>query len=618
MKNKWKGSKGCCRTRPAFWWSFPWLVRLRRWYPSFPAVSFLAVAFFAVSCTDNVGGPGNGNVKTDAVVRLTINTETPQKASTRSVDEDKMHDLYVLVYNSSGELTGKSYSIFDTSASSCNVTVNARSGDGCTIYAIANTNGTTLFDGAAANTEDKLKAIATSITKWDDLNNSSSTVTYLPMCGSTTANISAGAATLSGGIKVKRLVAKVTLNVGIASGSGVLITGYRVYGVPRNSYYVARPLNTEESATDTQTTRAEDASSLTRALDWTDSGFISLSNVTSFDTSFYLYENRAGVNKTITAQNQKVKATAPDSAAYVMIYGTAPGYTSLSWRVYLGANNTTNFNIKRNFKYTCAVTLKPNDSDVRIKSNKLIWAGSNIYWDGSKLTFDTESTDANNRKQGVCFQWGSLIGISLSDTYVTYTPTYNSGTPSNSTWTQGETVWDVFYHTGTSPNYGQTNTFLNDAAQNTDANYVAYKGDICQYLSKTQPSLGNWRMPTAREYNAAGVADNVFVSWTTATTPWAYFGSFYDQTHSVNVQGTFELSYGGGTYTVNGGSSSYPASGSRNTSGTLSNVGQLGYYWSSSAGSETNGYLLLFSSSGVGPAYKTIRQIGLAVRCVQN
>jgi hypothetical protein len=213
-----------------------------------------------------------------------------------------------------------------------------------------------------------------------------------------------------------------------------------------------------------------------------------------------------------------------------------------------------------------------------------------------------------------------LVSVSLSNSYVTYTPTYNSGNPTESSWVSAAGTYSDFasvaYISVAGSDYGQTNTFLNDAAQNTDANYAVYKGDICQYLSKTQPSLGSWRMPTAKEYNSEGLADNAYVSWSTAIT-WASFGSFGDQTSNVNAQGTTSIS-SGGTYTVNGSSSSYPASGFRVPNGTLLYVGLYGRYWSSSVYSSTNGYYLYFSSSLVGPALSGSRQSGFVVRCVQN
>jgi len=558
----------------------------------------------------------------DAIIRIDINTDTPKDATTRSVDEDRISDLHVLVYNSLGELTGKTYSTFTGAAYS--ISVLARSGTGCKIYAIANTGSSTLFDGTIAGTEDKLKIMTTNLATWSTLNNASGTV-YLPMCGSTLADIAVGTSSLQDGITVTRLVARITLDVGIASSSGVTISGYRVYGVPGRSYYVPRPLGTEGDETDTESIRAEDACLPTNSENWTNSGEISLSDVTSFNSTFYMYENRAGVNVAITAQKDKVKSnvsgTPADSAAYVIIYGKATGYSSLSWKIYLGANNTTNFNIKRNKQYTYTITLKPNDTDTRITYEKsgTVWAGSNIYWDGTKLTFDTETTDANN-KQGVCFRWGSLVGVSLNSTYVTYTPTYNSTTPTSSTWAMAtgtsSNFTSITYFTDNVTSVGQTNTYLNDDTQNTDVNYAAYKGDICKYLSKTGAVSGRWRMPTAKEFNAADLADEGSVSWTTATIPWTKFGDFAS-TYG-NVEGTTSIS-SGGTYTANGSSSKFLASGFRTTDGTLSYVGLYGYYWSSSAYTgSTGGYSLGFFSSYVTPASNNFRQVGFAVRCVQN
>ncbi len=570
------------------------------------------VLFVLTCCTQDVpNGDSDAQSVQTALIRLDVRAENSNDISTRAVDESTIHDLHILVYNSSGELTGQSY---QTSAP---YTVRARSGTNCTIYAIANTGNASLFSGGVADTEAKLKALNTSISSWDEITNSG----YLLMTGSKTVDIASGESTLTDGMTVSRLAAKVTFNVGVASGSEITLSGYRIYGLPTASYYVSRPLSTEQSSTDTQTTRAQDASLPANASDWTNSGAFTLANVTSFNNTFYMYENRPGVNTAITVQSAKIKANAPatpaDSAAYVIIYGKAPGYTSLSWKIYLGANNTTNFNVKRNCQYTYNITLKPNDSDTRIIYNKVIWAGSNIYWDGTKLTFDTEVTTANNQKQGVCFRWGSLVGVSLSSNYVTYTPTYNSTTPTNSTWATGATTFSsIDYFDDDVTDGSQTNTFLNDAVRNTDANYTAYKGDICKYLSKTGAVSGNWRMPTAEEFNAAGVAENGSVAWTTVTTPWAKFGDFAATTS--NALGTTLIS-SGGRYTVNGSSSSFPASGYCSTSGTLYAVGQYGIYCSSSAYTDsTYGFNLYFYSSYVYPANVSNRQSGFAVRCVQN
>lgn len=585
------------------------------------ASCLIAVAAVLGACTDDVSGDTVDPGWKDALIRFEIKAGASAGVTTRTVEDSKIHDLHVLVYNSSGELTGKSYSTF--TGSDYTVSVLARSGTGCRIYAVANTGNSALFDGAVANTEEKLKLITTDALTWSTFNSGTGYAVYLPMCGSTMADIATGSSILSGGITVKRLMAQVTLDVSIASGSGITISGYRIYGIPTKSYYIAHPLDTEENTTDTNTSRATDACLPANASDWTDSGLLSPTTTTTISKVFYMYENRPGVNISIMAQSNKTKAyagTVADSAAYVVIYGKGTGYNRLSWKIYLGANNTSNFNLKRNSRYTCNITLKANDSDTRITYKKSsIWAGSNIYWDGNKLTFDTEETTDNNQKQGVCFQWGSLIGVSLNSTYVTYSPTYNSTNPALSTWENGSIAWGNFYIEDNGSPYGQTSTYLNDAARNTDTYYNAKKGDICQYLSKTGAVSGSWRMPTVKEFNTTNADMNENIGWiTTGTTTWVEYGTTPSTPSSGSTNGQSFISYGA-TYTYNGSSTSFPASGYLFCYfPELYSVGQAGNYWSSSAGSAADGFYLAFYTGYLTPTCSNLRQYGLSVRCVRN
>lgn len=105
-------------------------------------------------------------------------------------------------------------------------------------------------------------------------------------------------------ITVKRIAAKITLNVNIDQGYGINIDSYRIYGIPNKTYYVLHPLDTESEPTDTQTTRAKDAAIPSQPTDWTDSGSISPNSPTNINTIFYMFENRAGVNTTITQQKK--------------------------------------------------------------------------------------------------------------------------------------------------------------------------------------------------------------------------------------------------------------------------------------------------------------------------
>jgi hypothetical protein len=60
----------------------------------------------------------------------------------------------------------------------------------------------------------------------------------------------------------------------------------------------------------------------------------------------------------------------------------------------------------------------------------------------------------------------------------------------------------------------------------------------------------------------------------------------------------------------------FPASGYRDTSGTLYDTGGHGYYWSGSVYDATLGYHLRFLSSYAYPYNLSDRQGGFAVRCV--
>lgn len=79
---------------------------------------------------------------------------------------------------------------------------------------------------------------------------------------------------------------------------------------------------------------------------------------------------------------RKIKANAPDSATYVVIYGKATGYKFLSWEIYLGATTTTNFNIKRNCNYTYNITLKPTTTDTRVTYKKTALSGQEAIFIG--------------------------------------------------------------------------------------------------------------------------------------------------------------------------------------------------------------------------------------------
>jgi hypothetical protein len=285
------------------------------------------------------------------------------------------------------------------------------------------------------------------------------------------------------------------------------------------------------------------------------------------------------------------------------------------------------------------------------------WAYSNIYWQAVNdeddprypgyLTFDTQD-NGHQGYQGVYFKWGSLVGVSpaltpgasneernYSTTTPVYIPTYVEG--GTSTWDVGSgatnpySTWrsttagvaalatEIPYLDGSydaSP-YGTDNTYAKDSARNTPAMYAAKKGDICQYLGKTDPALNGFRLPLRSEF-WAGTRQN----WntTTATTDgWLKGdGSFttsyaagyadgradflatqpdtcYNPNQPTNGVG---MKLGSGINLVTG--AVLPAGGMRNSTTVLTITGARGYHWSCSALSGTHGWELFFDEQGVG------------------
>jgi hypothetical protein len=299
------------------------------------------------------------------------------------------------------------------------------------------------------------------------------------------------------------------------------------------------------------------------------------------------------------------------------------------------------------------------------------WAYSNIYWQAvddeddprypGYLTFDTQD-HGNQGYQGVFFKWGSLVGVSpartgVSNNYSTatpvYIPTYVEG--GTSTWnvrsgaTNPYSTWgttmagiaapatDIPYLDGSydATPYGMDNTYASDAARNTTAMYDSLRGDICQYLGKTDAALTRFRLPQRDEFWSTVRQD--WSSATPTTDGWRKGnGSFADSPDAGYADGRADFlatQQGTGynpTQPTNGAGKKLgaginsvtgvvlPAGGAR--TGSLSVVGIRGYYWSCSALSATHGWELYFTGTYVGntdtPGID--RTAATPVRCIRK
>jgi hypothetical protein len=276
------------------------------------------------------------------------------------------------------------------------------------------------------------------------------------------------------------------------------------------------------------------------------------------------------------------------------------------------------------------------------------WAGSNIYWDGTRLTFSAPGTDDKQYYQGVFFRWGSLVGISPVQTnsrtafaagtngnLATGTPIYVPPVPGGPTnWTQTNLTtaqsapyssYFSSYHTSYYYDFDKIPYNTGEESLGTTSPTYdpgAFKGDICRYLTGQSGIPGGaWVMPTLADFESASRSH-----WTGSVPNSTYW---YRQTQENGIfpttnnnaltdgypDGTYHDWTWGASYCQNG--TVLPASGHcGNFDGTVMYTGYRGYYWSSSVIDANWVSFLDFYSDGVYTYKGAFRGIGLPVRCV--
>ncbi|WP_206759846.1 BACON domain-containing protein [Dysgonomonas sp. GY75] len=320
-----------------------------------------------------------------------------------------------------------------------------------------------------------------------------------------------------------------------------------------------------------------------------------------------------------TGNKITVKSTAAWTIQCFEADGTTPAGSWLSVDMSSGSAGTTtevsvlvsenNPIAERNGKIKITAKGFSHVVSVHQKAYIVIWAGSNIYWDGTSLTFDDVSTSGpslHETYQGVYFKWGSLWGISPQGNWsdnstIVYVPDnvggYTSGIASS---------WSSVLYWNPGTVYQSRDEKYLTKTVHTPANIANGYGDICQYLTELAPGgtlYGKkWRMPTSNEFEAAS---NYSSSGT------------YTNAESTSADGTQPYTMGIRKTNANSiGTPFFPASGQRDLrAGGWYGSGSFGYYWSStSAGS--SGFSLRFSSFSIISNASNDRGLGFSVRCV--
>ena len=280
--------------------------------------------------------PMNSTVETSDSTNVTFNIACPEaEVATRALDpsqEKFVYDLNIYLFHKRSDLPKHIY-IKDKTSSITTMLVN---GD-YDLYVIANTGG-----NLGELTEDQVRKYSLDISDETDL----STDNMLPMSASQSITVNKDNTVIP--VSLVRMTAKVVFSLTIApevSGQIVLQT-VQIVNAPRTVSYFS------------------DNRAAGELLNY------SKQNISgnTFSGTFYVPENLQGVHASITDQKDKNPANAPAGATYLFIQGTTYG-RQVAYYIYLGGNNTGDFNIRRNRQYIVQATISGiNTIDTRVST----------------------------------------------------------------------------------------------------------------------------------------------------------------------------------------------------------------------------------------------------------
>lgn len=248
---------------------------------------------------------------------------------TRATDERTMRDVNLFLYDPRGVLPDRQFYV-ESGTVECSVLPGSYEA-----YAVVNLHR----DMGTMPRERLLESKISSATLYETL----------PMSGHTTLTVEDRMPAPV--ITVRRAVAKVVCNIAIESS---VVYTLKLQSVQLINAAASTKLFAEEEAVD--------MFMLTSPLK------MSSSEGRKATRTFYMFENCRGEVPSITTQQQKCAANAPQGATYVRIKAQQDGL-QMTYDVYLGENNTSNFDVRRNTVQTLDIRIKgDNEIDARIHS----------------------------------------------------------------------------------------------------------------------------------------------------------------------------------------------------------------------------------------------------------
>lgn len=448
-------------------------------------VLFLLPALL-LSCASDSNLPVNEGET--ALIRLTFTQQENASSRALSTNENTINDITVLVFDSNGKLTGSSFNTFTTSPYTMNVT--ARTGENCTIYAIANA-GSGFFSGV--NTIDAFNLKYVSLTSSDpsELGDKNSNIIMFgkktPV--KITENTTIGA---SDGFFLSRLCTKLTFTINAATG--ITITGYQLCHVPMGSYITDK----------TSTTYYNPPSKVFK-----DFITVTTSGTSVTTPTYYMYENLAGTNSSSSSAALRTSTYAPTNATYLLVYAKTSNWHS-TYRIYLGGTGSTdytNYSIQRNCNYTYTITINGSggsgvvDPRVTYALDVAAAIGNYYYSDG---TWGTSASPTGKTVIGIIFStttsskdqtkgWTNGYALALKNA-TTASAWGTSGTDTSLANIQNSTSWTVL--SNDKDGYTETQTIKSTYSL---SDYPAFNAAL--NYSVTAPSNSSkWYLPSCGQW----------------------------------------------------------------------------------------------------------------------
>lgn len=191
----------------------------------------------------------------------------------------------------------------------------------------------------------------------------------LPMAAEEEFDVTSAGASCST-VEVRRCVAKVSYEIDVKDPN-IELRSVQLISLPR-----------------TASLFDPDAAPSSDPADYTDSSETTLSG-TAASGVCYLLPNLQGTVPSITDQRQKSPEHAPEHASYLLIRA-ANGSRNLLYTVYLGGNNTSDFNVRANVHYTFRISiLGDNEIDTRVYSYSIqVWDNFDDYRFGDYCIYE--------------------------------------------------------------------------------------------------------------------------------------------------------------------------------------------------------------------------------------